>query len=120
MFRSTDLDNKVREELYYIISHLVEFGDKVEVYKMAIQDKILVQCEQDLLMEIQDQNLTIVILDLVLKLIRLGDEFLSDDSEGEVNPFVKQCCRGSELWRQIKKKTYDQHQAISNLSSDII
>ena len=37
MFRSSQVDIKTKEELYYIFSHLVEFGDKVEIYRMAIE-----------------------------------------------------------------------------------
>ena len=120
MFQSPQVDVKVKEELYFILLHLVEFGDKQTIYKMALDDNILGQCESDLI-EVQDQNLSIVVLDLIKKLINLGDEFLSGegDMECNVNPFIRQC-KESELWKLLKKKTFDQHQDISNLSSDII
>lgn len=104
---------QLRTELYYILSHLVMTGDKHATYKLAMGENLLEQCGRDL--EEMDQNASLVILNLIEKLIELGDEYVDSESEYQeerVNPFIRYI-QSSHIRLEIVSKTYSENSEIS-------
>lgn len=67
----------IKTELYHVFSHLVEYADRTTIYQMGLQERLLDQCEEDL--HIKSQELVVVVLNLMLQLVKLGEDFVNED-----------------------------------------
>lgn len=114
MFRN-EQKSELRVELYYILSHLVLRGDKPLTYRLALEENLLEQCSVDL--DMMDQEMCVVVLNLIDKLVTLGEEYVCE--EESINPF-SQYIQENHLKAQIISSTYCYNEEISRISSNIL
>lgn len=71
---------KIKIKIYEIVTNLILLADRNAVFTMVKSERILEQCSQDILVD--DMNICLGILQLVDKIIELGDDFFdyNDDS----------------------------------------
>lgn len=99
---------------------MIYYGERYRIYKLALSENVLAQCCQDI--EVENQELTLLILHMIGKLVEIGEEFASDCEDEQMtdrNPFTNTIV-DSRLKTYIHAKTYNKNLEISNISFEIM
>lgn len=117
MFRSKE-KIEIKKELYHIFCNLIEKAEKQYIFKIAVQEKLVEQCSEDLV--IDDVSLNKLTLYMILRMIDLGEYFVKPYEEEEnKNRFEEQMKHMPGFKDVINEKTFSQNTDITDYSMEI-